>query len=101
MTIFADWLLTPHRVAIHLPTKTAVVADLHLGYPEARRQSGDAVPLTDAKTTLGPLALALREAESLGDAGDLFEKTFDLDVRQGFYGLVLRRGGRFHGLVPG
>ena len=31
-----EWLLTPERVAVHLPTSTGVVADLHLGYEEAR-----------------------------------------------------------------
>ena len=37
MRVFTDWELTPDRAAVHLPTRTAVVADLHLGYAEARQ----------------------------------------------------------------
>src|SRR5438270_5847367 len=36
MIVHEDWLLTPVRAAVHLPTATAVVADLHLGYELAR-----------------------------------------------------------------
>src|SRR5438067_991701 len=35
-----DWLLTPQRVAVHRPSGSAVVADLHLGYGQARRRGG-------------------------------------------------------------
>ena len=45
MILRHDWLLTPARVAIHTPTRTAVLADLHLGYAEARHRTGEAVPL--------------------------------------------------------
>jgi hypothetical protein len=31
MLVHAEWLLTAQRVAVHLPTQTAVAADLHLG----------------------------------------------------------------------
>src|SRR5436309_2915696 len=30
MRVNKDWLLTPQRAALHLPTATAVIADLHL-----------------------------------------------------------------------
>src|SRR5262249_34562148 len=42
MRIHRDWLLTPERAAVHLPTATAIVADLHLGYNHARRRTGEA-----------------------------------------------------------
>ena len=42
-----NWLLTPERAAIHLPTATAVLADLHLGYNEVRCGTGEAVPAGD------------------------------------------------------
>lgn len=38
------WQLTAERVAIHRPTNTAVLADMHLGYVAARRGDGEAVP---------------------------------------------------------
>ncbi len=50
-----DWHLTFRRIAIHVPTATAVVADLHLGYQDARRQCGDAIPSVDVETQLAPL----------------------------------------------
>jgi putative SbcD/Mre11-related phosphoesterase len=74
-----DWLLTSERVAVHLPTATAVLADLHLGYHAARRRRGDAVPLPALAETLDPLAdvltrFALRRVVI---AGDLFEDGVD------------------------
>jgi uncharacterized protein len=70
-----DWLLTPARVAVHLPTATAVVADLHLGYSEARRASGEAVPAVPLERRLAPLAALASGAltRRLVIAGDLFE----------------------------
>ena len=70
-----DWLLTPARAAIHVPTKTAVVADLHLGYDRLRRRGGDAVPVRRVADELAPLRLELaRQGVSrLVIAGDLFE----------------------------
>ena len=44
MYVHEDWLLTPYRAAIHLPTATAVIADLHLGYDQVRQRGGEAVP---------------------------------------------------------
>jgi putative SbcD/Mre11-related phosphoesterase len=70
-----DWLLTPCRVAIHLPTATAVIADLHLGYGEARQRGGEAVPARSLAEQLAPLATAARRYgfRRLVIAGDLFE----------------------------
>ncbi len=71
-----DWLLTPYRLAVHEPTATAVIADVHLGYREARRQTGDAIPLLDVATQLSPLDKARRRFafDKLIVAGDLFER---------------------------
>ena len=100
---FVDWLLTPQRVAIHLPTATAVVADLHLGYHDARRRCGDAIPLCDLNVQLAPLLGVLRRdtVQNLVIAGDLFEAAFDaaiwLDVRE----RLCKTGVYFAGLIPG
>jgi putative SbcD/Mre11-related phosphoesterase len=75
MHVLDDWLLTPARAAIHLPSATAVVADLHLGYRETRRRRGDAVPLAPVAQALAPLqaVLAGEGVARLIVAGDLFE----------------------------
>src|SRR5207248_4306827 len=76
MRVLGDWLLTPQRVAVHLPSATGVVADLHLGYGQARRASGEAVPAPPLAAQLAPLrrALALHGARRLVVAGDLLEE---------------------------
>jgi metallophosphoesterase superfamily enzyme len=63
------------RVAIHLPSATAVAADLHLGYGQARRRGGDAVPEPDLAEQLAPLRAALErhDARRLVLAGDVLE----------------------------
>src|SRR5947209_5883705 len=68
-----EWLLTPYRVAIHRPTRTAVVADIHLGYAEARCRRGDAVPQIAVETILQPLAEVREQfvVEKIVVAGDL------------------------------
>src|SRR5262245_35968923 len=75
MRVPGDWLLTAERAAVHLPTATAVVADLHLGYGEARRAAGEAVPVLPVEQALAPLGrlLARGPARRLVLAGDLFE----------------------------
>ncbi len=75
MRVLDDWLLTPRRAAVHLPTRTAVAADLHLGYDRVRRRGGEAVPAQSLGQVLAPLARALREhsLRRLVIAGDLFE----------------------------
>jgi metallophosphoesterase superfamily enzyme len=75
MQVLGEWWLTPWRVVIHLPTRTAVAADLHLGYDRVRRRGGDAVPARSIATDLEPLRLAMREqgVSRLVIAGDLFE----------------------------
>lgn len=75
MRVLHDWLLTPQRVAVHWPTRTAVVADLHLGYDEARRRRGDAVPSENMAELLEPLNRVRQQhkARRLVIAGDLLE----------------------------
>jgi putative SbcD/Mre11-related phosphoesterase len=71
-----EWLLTPERAAIHLPTATAVIADLHLGYDLARCKSGDAVPTVSLEQQWAPLDVLLshQTVSNLAIAGDLVEK---------------------------
>jgi putative SbcD/Mre11-related phosphoesterase len=75
MIVLDDWLLTPERAAIHLPSASAIIADVHLGYGEARRRGGDAVPLPDVFATLAPLQPLVKQhaIQQLIIAGDLFE----------------------------
>jgi putative SbcD/Mre11-related phosphoesterase len=75
MLVLADWLLTAERTAVHLPGGTAVVADLHLGYDEARRRAGEAVPETSVADQLDPLLRVLQRQglRRLVIAGDLLE----------------------------
>jgi hypothetical protein len=98
-----DWLLTPFRLAVHQPTKTAVVADLHLGYSQARRQSGDAVPHVSIETQLTPLrqACAALEIRELVVAGDLFESRLDAESITRFRAIVDACRLRLAGVVPG
>jgi len=78
MRVHEEWLLTPQRAAVHLPTATAVIADLHLGYNEARRRGGEAVPCGNLEMLLLPLGqvLSAHAVRRLVIAGDLFEATY-------------------------
>ena len=60
---------------MHLPSATAVIADVHLGYGEARHRGGEAVPCQGAATVLDPLRpmLLAHSVRRLVIAGDLFE----------------------------
>ena len=75
MRVLDEFLLTPSRIAIHLPTATAVAADLHLGYDRVRCRGGEAVPSRSIAQELEPLRLALvqQNVRRLVIAGDLFE----------------------------
>jgi metallophosphoesterase superfamily enzyme len=75
MRVLDEWLLTPARAAVHLPTATAVVADVHLGYGEARHRGGDAVPPQGVAAVLDPVRAVLKNhiVRRLVVAGDLFE----------------------------
>lgn len=98
-----EWNLTAARAAIHLPTATAVVADLHLDYAETRRRRGDAIPIPPLSQVLAPLEWAIRRhrVHRLIVAGDLFEAGFQLDSARAFRRWVDEQGIEFLGIVPG
>jgi uncharacterized protein len=82
MRIENEWMLAPQRVAIHLPSATAVVADLHLGYNSARQRRGDALPRASLEGTLAPLqqVLAQHRVKRLVVAGDLVEEELSVEL---------------------
>jgi len=103
VALFGDWLLTAQRVAVHQPTKTAVVADLHLGYAEARQRSGEAIPTTSMTEQLAPLLKALQrhETSQLIVAGDLFETGFSSPAVEPFLHWLRQHAVELVALVPG
>ncbi len=103
MRVLDEWLLTPERVAVHLPTATAVVADLHLGYARARRRAGEAVPEPDLGVTLAPLrvARARERFRRLAVAGDLFEGGADRELVVQLLAWLIAEELELLGVVPG
>lgn len=103
MIVHEDWLLTPARAALHRPTETAIVADLHLGYAEARHRSGEAVPRSD----LAPVLAALRSVQRgngfrrLVIAGDLFEAGPSPGLIRGLIDWLKETGVELVGVIPG
>jgi putative SbcD/Mre11-related phosphoesterase len=97
------WELTPQRAAIHLPTATAVIADVHLGYGQARRRRGDAVPLIPVEEHLARLAPILAEhaVRRLAIAGDLFEGQADADIVRELLAWLRDVRLELTGIVPG
>ncbi len=75
MELHKDWLLTPYRAAVHLPSGTGVIADVHLGYDAVRRRTGEAVPALGGSSIRRRLAALLRchRLARLVVAGDLVE----------------------------
>jgi uncharacterized protein len=69
------WLLTPEGAALQPGARTAVIADVHLGYEWARGTSGDCLPAHSLAETLAKLARLLARAtiDRLVIAGDLVE----------------------------
>jgi putative SbcD/Mre11-related phosphoesterase len=100
--IHTDWLLTPERAAVHVPTATAVIADLHLGYQQVRCRSGEALPICGIDETLGALnAILVRHAvRRLLVAGDLFEDGRGADS-SGLRDWLAGNGVELAGVVPG
>jgi len=103
MQVLTDWLLTAERVALHLPSNTAVVADLHLGYDEARRLAGEAVPVRSLEELLRPLAdvLARHQSRRLVVAGDLLEDGRCRAVLSDFHRWLKKREMELAVLIPG
>src|SRR5437764_7726423 len=98
-----EWLLTTARAAVHRPTATAVLSDLHLGYAEARRRGGDAVPAVDLDRVLAPLAavLAPLRVRRLVIAGDLFEAGFHEELSARLLGWLETKEIQLLAVLPG
>jgi metallophosphoesterase superfamily enzyme len=103
MRVLDDWLLLPQRFALHLPTATAVLADVHLGYSAARQRLGDAIPFRSVADEMQPLAVAAggHDIRAVIVAGDLFERGFEDSIWQDWLDVLNRLRIRFVGLVPG
>ena len=103
MCVHGAWELTPQRVAVHLPTATAVLADLHLGYAEARQRRGDAVPAQSLGALLQPLARVLAQfrVQRVLAAGDLFEDGFEPGLADAFVAWLAQHDTELIGVVPG
>lgn len=69
------WRLAPECAALHPRTKTAVIADVHLGYEWARARGGDCVPEHSLAETIARLSNLLDRSPitRLVVAGDLLE----------------------------
>jgi metallophosphoesterase superfamily enzyme len=71
------WILDADGALIHPAARTAVVADVHLGYEWARGGGGDCLPAHSLAETLAKLGRVLDRAEAALDrlvvAGDLVE----------------------------
>ncbi|HEV3163268.1 MAG TPA: metallophosphoesterase [Isosphaeraceae bacterium] len=71
------WLLAPEGAVVHPGERTAVIADVHLGYEWARGSGGDCLPAHSLRETLAKLETLLARAriERLIVAGDLVESS--------------------------
>jgi putative SbcD/Mre11-related phosphoesterase len=98
-----EWLLTPERVALHHPTGTAVVADLHLGYDLARRGAGEAVPLIPLKKQLQPLERVWNGSgfRRLVIAGDLLENRRSLGIIEELLDWLEQHKVKLAAIIPG
>lgn len=98
-----DWLLLPQRFALHEPSGTAVLADVHLGYSAARQRLGDAVPSRSVREEMQPLldAMAVHPIRNVIVAGDLFERGYDAALARQFLDLLEQQRLHLLGVVPG
>jgi len=92
------WKLAPEGAAVHPRERTAVIADVHLGYEWARAAGGDCLPAHSLAETLAKLATLLDRVPiaRLVVAGDLVEspkacRRTASDVRD-LYGWLDNRG---------
>ncbi|WP_435007338.1 metallophosphoesterase [Tundrisphaera lichenicola] len=69
------WKLAPEGAAVHPVERTAVIADVHLGYEWARASGGDCLPAHSLAETLAKLSTLLGRVpiSRLVVAGDLVE----------------------------
>ena len=103
MRLFGEWRLLPQRFAVHEPSATAVLADVHLGYTAARQRLGDAIPWRTVAEELQPfidVAQSL-DVRALIVAGDLFERGYDASLGQQLLDVLVRLDITLLGLVPG
>jgi metallophosphoesterase superfamily enzyme len=86
MLVNKEWLLTAERAIVHLASATAIVADMHLGYCEARQGAGEAVPAADLSDTLSSFELLKTRYKILRVmvAGDLIENRAGLATPPAF-----------------
>jgi hypothetical protein len=103
MRPFPDWLLTPQRAAVHLPSATAVLADLHLGYAQVRRRGGEAVPAAGLEPLLVTVATLATEhgVRRLIIAGDLVEGPAGAIALGGLVDRLQAIGVELLAIVPG
>jgi metallophosphoesterase superfamily enzyme len=103
MIVLDEWLLTPECVALHRPSATAVVADLHLGYDRARLRGGDAVPGVPVSVRMAGVLAAMRRHRTvrLAVAGDLLEDGRCRDVLAEFRAWLDVSAVTLVGVVPG
>jgi uncharacterized protein len=103
MRVLDDWILTAERVAVHVPSATAVVADLHLGYAEARQRGGEAVPHDALDEQLAGLRRVMErhEARHLVIAGDLLEEGCCRQTLAAFRAWLNKSGIKLTAVVPG
>jgi metallophosphoesterase superfamily enzyme len=101
--VHGDWLLTAQRAAVHVPTRTAVIADLHLGYDLTRIRGGEAVPVIGLGQSVAPLRAAFTEhaVRNLVVAGDLFESAAGHAVVEELLSWLRGVGVALAGIVPG
>jgi metallophosphoesterase superfamily enzyme len=103
MLVHRHWLLTPERAAVYLPSATAVIADLHLGYVQARRRRGEAIPDGGLEDTLGLLGALMSRCKvrRLVIAGDLVEDRTGVALIPDLLAWLRPRGVELAGIVPG
>jgi putative SbcD/Mre11-related phosphoesterase len=101
--LFDEWQLLPQRIALHRPSATAVLADIHLGYSAARQRQGDAIPTRTVVEELQSLADAAGSHDicAVVVAGDLFEKGFDPLLYEQFIAVLSELDIKILGLIPG
>jgi putative SbcD/Mre11-related phosphoesterase len=92
MLVNKEWLLTPERAIVHRATATAIVADMHLGYCEARQGAGEAVPTVALHESLSIFELLKSRHKVLRVvvAGDLIENQAGLEAASCFHRCLRR-----------
>lgn len=100
--IWDDWWLDYRRMALHRPTGTLVVGDLHLGYLNNRQQLGESVPSETLAEELFALERGWNELKPSGllIAGDLVER-HSAGLITAFAEWAKERHVHILGLVPG